>query len=60
MKLIQIDNAKCCGCSYCVLTCPKDAITSYYNAEVNEKCTSCGICVHNCPNYAIELIQEEK
>ncbi|MHA1380827.1 MAG: 4Fe-4S binding protein [Candidatus Helarchaeota archaeon] len=51
--MIKIDESKCCGCSYCVLTCPVGALSSYYHAEVNDKCTDCGICICNCPNYAI-------
>ncbi|NHI93842.1 MAG: 4Fe-4S dicluster domain-containing protein [Candidatus Lokiarchaeota archaeon] len=53
--MIQINEEKCSGCSYCVLTCPVDALTSYYVVEVNEKCTECKICYYNCPNYAIIL-----
>ncbi len=54
--MIVINKEKCSGCSYCVLTCPVGALSSYYTVEVNDKCTGCKICLYNCPNYAI-LIQ---
>jgi len=53
--MIQIDENKCSGCSLCVLTCPAEALSSYYKVEVNENCTECKICIYNCPNYAITL-----
>ena len=52
---IQIQKEKCTGCSYCVITCPEDAIKleiqeSAWPKIDSQACTECGECVHVCPN----------
>lgn len=46
----------CCGCSACVLRCPKRCITLVENNEGflypsvdSEQCTKCGLCEKTCP-----------
>jgi phytoene dehydrogenase-like protein len=57
---ISINRADCTGCSYCVLTCPEEAITLEIEADtwprIDEgRCTRCGECVYVCPNKVFSL-----
>ena len=52
---IQINKEKCTGCSYCMLSCPEEAI--FLDIKENtvpvidkQLCTQCGECVYLCPN----------
>lgn len=52
---IAIEKARCTGCSYCVITCPTEAITLEIEAKVwpridANRCTECGACIYVCPN----------
>jgi phytoene dehydrogenase-like protein/NAD-dependent dihydropyrimidine dehydrogenase PreA subunit len=47
---MQLNQALCTGCGYCVLVCPYDALTSNGWAEViPDKCTNCNLCLYACP-----------
>lgn len=46
----------CCGCSACMILCPKTAITMikdkegfYYPQIDSDKCINCNMCVSVCP-----------
>lgn len=50
------DKSKCCGCTACVLRCPKQCITMQADKEGflypkvdKEKCIDCGLCEKVCP-----------
>ena len=53
----SVDNhaVQCYGCSVCVLSCPKHAISmkmdkrGFYYPYVDENCVNCGLCVSSCP-----------
>jgi phytoene dehydrogenase-like protein/NAD-dependent dihydropyrimidine dehydrogenase PreA subunit len=52
---ISIDKARCTGCSYCVITCPVEAITLEIEADTwpridERRCDECGECIYVCPN----------
>ena len=57
MKTNQLcsDKSRCCGCSSCVNSCPKNAISmtadsdGFLYPQINsEKCVDCGICLKSC------------
>ncbi|WP_319471366.1 4Fe-4S binding protein [uncultured Pseudodesulfovibrio sp.] len=56
----------CKGCGYCILQCPKDALS--FSEKVNlkgyniveldqDKCIQCGICYTVCPDYVFERVE---
>ena len=55
--MIQVsDKAKCCGCTACASSCPKNCITMQYDEEGflypvvhKDLCVNCGICDQVCP-----------
>ena len=53
---IQIDPAKCKGCSKCAKACPVEAISGKIKEPFvidEEKCIKCGACVSSCPFGAV-------
>lgn len=53
---IILKNNKCTGCSACVHSCPKQAISFTLNSYGfftptinNERCVNCGLCITKCP-----------
>jgi len=54
---ITVMAKKCCGCAYCYLICPSNAINMYYNKIIIEKslCTMCKKCFYVCPKDAIKI-----
>ncbi|MBN2047538.1 MAG: FAD-dependent oxidoreductase [Anaerolineaceae bacterium] len=53
--MIKINAKACTGCSYCVVTCPVEAIRIEFGERAvpeidTEICTECGECVYVCPN----------
>jgi 2-oxoglutarate ferredoxin oxidoreductase subunit delta len=70
MPEIKIDKERCNGCEFCVLYCPKRAISlssgfnskGYHYPEFSdpEACTGCAMCAMVCPEVAIEVYKERK
>lgn len=59
MNVSVIEKNKCFGCSACVQSCSKNAITMAMDKEgflfpsVNkQKCTDCSLCLKKCPSYS--------
>lgn len=52
---IQIDEAKCIGCSHCMRVCPTQAIRIEEGfARIRpERCVDCGECHRVCPQHAV-------
>ena len=59
-------HERCKGCGYCILECPKDALS--FSTDVNrkgystvkldeEKCIACAICYTVCPDYVFERVE---
>lgn len=55
---------KCQGCTYCVMACPRNAISQtdsingkgYRPIQVNHgKCIGCGACYTVCPDYVFTI-----
>jgi Fe-S-cluster-containing hydrogenase component 2 len=55
---VSVIEAKCLGCSLCVLACPEEAVTALAGtARIDEeKCVECLECADNCPADAIEEV----
>jgi len=52
---ISVEKTRCTGCSYCVITCPAEAITLEIGAHTRprideRRCNECGECIYICPN----------
>jgi len=62
---IQVDTARCTGCTLCEKDCPYTAITMQSIGSQNRKiliakvnpdlCVACGICIGSCPVLALTL-----
>jgi len=63
--LVVMDIERCKGCSFCVISCPKSALT--LTQKLNKRgyqvvahapalCISCGTCYIVCPDNVFELI----
>ena len=68
MNKLVIHSDSCKACGYCVVNCPKGALSltgsinkaGYMTTLVDrEKCILCGICYNVCPDYVYEIIEEE-
>lgn len=68
MEKMIIHPQGCKSCEYCVVNCPKKAIT--LNGPINKagystptvdksKCILCGTCYNVCPDYVYEIVKEE-
>jgi H+/Na+-translocating ferredoxin:NAD+ oxidoreductase subunit B len=60
MKLAQIREEDCVGCTKCITACPVDAIigaSQFLHTVLVEECIGCGLCVEPCPMDCIELVQ---
>ena len=51
----KVCSTGCIGCTLCVKTCPKQAISMQGNLAVIDPalCVNCGLCVAKCPVKAI-------
>lgn len=56
---IQVDAAKCFGCTHCMKICPAEAIRIRKGIAVidPEKCVDCGNCLRACPADAFYIVQ---
>ncbi len=57
LRTIEIDPAKCKGCSKCARNCPASAITGKIKEPFKidlTKCIRCGACITNCAFQAIK------
>jgi phytoene dehydrogenase-like protein/NAD-dependent dihydropyrimidine dehydrogenase PreA subunit len=53
--MVTLDSKRCCGCGYCHLVCPSEAISVFGEAFIDqEKCTDCNECIYACPCGALE------
>lgn len=53
-----IDEARCIGCTRCILACPVDAIAGaegYMHTVIEKYCTGCELCLPACPVDCIAL-----
>lgn len=63
MKVVPEIEPDCVGCSFCIDSCPVDAmkLSSNNKAEIDyQKCISCYCCHELCPKKTIELRQASK
>lgn len=57
---VILEPARCIGCTYCLRTCPTEAIR-LINGKANiiaERCIDCGECIRICPNHAKSAITD--
>lgn len=68
MEKLIIHRKSCKSCGYCVVHCPKKALSmtgpindgGYTTTEVDhEKCITCGVCFNVCPDYVYEIVKVE-
>ena len=66
-----IDSSKCCGCSLCIETCGKNALSlcaPKFKGDIAiiaalpdvKKCVGCGMCAKICPQGAIKMIKRSE
>ena len=63
---VEVIEARCKGCDYCIEFCPVDVLESasrfnalgYHPPQVREggACVDCGLCVLLCPEFAIYIV----
>lgn len=54
-----IDEARCIGCTKCLVVCPTDAIIGANNlmhTVITRECIGCKLCLPPCPVDCIELV----
>ena len=59
LRLAQIDESGCIGCTLCLRACPVDAIAGArrrMHSVVAEWCTGCELCVAPCPTDCIRML----
>lgn len=57
--VVQIDEARCIGCTLCVAACPVDAIVgapSLMHTVVEKYCIGCDLCIPPCPVDCIDVV----
>ena len=57
-QVAVIDEARCIGCTKCILACPVDAIvgaSKLMHTVIASWCTGCELCLAPCPVDCIEL-----
>lgn len=66
MATLNLNVERCKSCSYCVISCPKEALQlsgslnkegyDYVIAD-DDKCIQCGICYTVCPDNVFEIAE---
>jgi len=69
VKKLVIYEERCKNCLYCVINCPRKALSvdkksmntkGYPPVQVdNSSCILCGVCFSVCPDYAFEIKEVE-
>ena len=68
MVKLKLDESRCKSCGYCVITCPKKAISfsgryneaSYDVIQVDDAlCVKCGACYTVCPDGVFHFYEED-
>ena len=58
---LNVDAAKCIGCTHCMKSCPTEAIRVVNGLAVinRESCVDCGQCHRACPTHAFYVEQDD-
>ena len=62
-QVASIDEARCIGCTKCVIVCPTDAIVGAMNlmhTVITSECIGCELCLPPCPVDCIEIVSTPK
>jgi 2-oxoglutarate ferredoxin oxidoreductase subunit delta len=68
---IEVDEAKCKGCTLCTMVCPYDLLSmaDHFNSrgyrpvlqtDPEERCTGCMLCAMICPDAVITVFRQVK
>lgn len=64
MEVLVINSDSCKGCRFCIVSCPKGALSvsdvinskGYLPVKVDsDKCICCGVCFNVCPDCVFEI-----
>ena len=62
-QIAFIDEARCIGCTKCLVVCPTDAIVgamNYMHTVITSECIGCELCLPPCPVDCIEIVPSPK
>ena len=63
LKLAQIDESLCIGCTLCIAACPVDAILGapkQMHVIIDDDCSGCDLCIPPCPVDCITMVDAPK